>query len=180
MKNKIVKEIISWVLVVAIAIVTALLINRFVICKVSSPTASMEETIMIDDRVVMFRLAYLFSDPKRGDIVVFEYPDDPSQDFIKRVIGLPGETIEGRDGVVYINGEALKEDYLPEKAEGDFGPFEIPDDSYFMMGDNRNISLDARYWDNKFVSKDKLQGKAIFKYPDFTWFGKHDYGLDGQ
>lgn len=172
------KEIFSWILVFAIAIVTALLINRFVICKVSSPTASMEETIMVGDRVVMFRLAYLFSEPKRGDIVVFEYPDDPSQDFIKRIIGLPGETIEGKDGVVYINGKALKEDYLPEEAEGDFGPYEIPEDSYFMMGDNRNISLDARYWDNKFVAKNKLQGKAIFKYPGFTWFKEPDYGLE--
>jgi signal peptidase I len=170
MKNKVVREIISWTIVLVTALVLALLINRFVIYKVSPPTASMENTIMVGDKVVTFRMAYLFSKPKRGDIVVFEYPDDPSEDFLKRIIGLPGETIEGKEGIVYINGEPLEEDYLPEGMEDDFGPFEVPEGRYFMMGDNRNISLDARYWNNKYVAKNKIHGKALFKYPEFTWF----------
>lgn len=169
MSQKVVKEIISWIMVFVIAIVLALLINRLVIYRVSSPTGSMENTFMIDDKVVTFRLAYLFSGPKRGDIVVFEAPDSPEEDYIKRVIGLPGETVEGIDGIVYINGEPLKEDYLKEPMIGSFGPYEVPEGHYFMLGDNRNISLDARYWKNKFVARKKIRGKAILKYPDFKW-----------
>jgi signal peptidase I len=168
-KKKVWKEILDWIIVLVIAVTLALTINKFIIYKVSSPTASMENTIMIDDKVITFRLAYLFSDPKRGDIVVFQAPDTPEEDYIKRVIGLPGETVEGIDGVVYINGEPLEEYYLKEEMTGNFGPYVIPEGCYFMMGDNRNISLDARYWTNHFVEKDKIRGKALFKYPNFTW-----------
>ncbi len=168
-KNKALKEILDWVLVIVIAVVLALLINKLVIYKVSPPTASMENTIMVDDKVITFRLAYLFANPKRGDIVVFQAPDTPEEDYIKRVIGLPGETVEVTDGVVYIDGTALEEDYLKEPMEGSFGPYEVPEGCYFMMGDNRNISWDARYWTEKFVKKDTIRGKAILKYPDFEW-----------
>lgn len=170
MKNKILQEILSWIMVFVVAFALAFLINRFIIYKVSPPTASMENTIMIDDKVVTYRLAYLFGKPKRGDIVVFKYPDDETEDYIKRIIGLPGETIEVKDGTVYIDGEALEENYLKEEPDGDAGPFEVPEDHYFMMGDNRNISWDARYWDNKYVHIDKIYGKALCKWPDFQWF----------
>lgn len=173
--NKVIKEILSWVMVIVIALISALLINRFVIYKVSSPTESMENTILVGEKVWTYRLAYLFTDPERGDIVVFPAPDNEDEDYIKRIIGLPGETIEGKDGIVFIDGVALKENYFKEEPTGDFGPYTIPEDCYFMMGDNRNISLDARYWENKFVERDKIEGKAIFKYPDFTWFGKVEY-----
>lgn len=169
MTMKVIKEIISWIMVFVIAIVLALLINRFVIYRVSSPTGSMENTFMINDKVFIFRMAYLFSEPKRGDIVVFEAPDKPEEDYIKRIIGLPGETIQGIDGVVYINGEALEEDYLKEPMQGSFGPYTVPEGHYFMMGDNRRDSLDARLWNNKFVNRKKIRGKAICKYPDFKW-----------
>jgi len=169
MNKKIIKEIISWVMVVVIAFGLAQVINKFIVYKISSPTGSMENTFMIDEKVVIFRPAYLFHKPQRGDIVVFPAPDEPEEDYIKRIIGLPGETIQGIDGVVYINGEPLQEDYLKEKAEGNFGPYEIPEDSYFMMGDNRNISLDARYWEHKFVGFKDLKGKAVLKYPNFKW-----------
>ena len=168
-KNKALKEVLDWVIVIVIAIALALIINKLVIYKVSPPTASMENTIMVDDKVITYRLAYLFSNPDRGDIVVFQAPDTPEEDYIKRVIGLPGETVEVKDGVVYIDGEPLDEDYLKEPMEGSFGPYEVPEGCYFMMGDNRNISWDARYWTNKFVEKDKIRGKAILKYPDFDW-----------
>jgi signal peptidase I len=168
-KNKVLKEVLDWVIVIVIAIALALIINKLVIYKVSPPTASMENTIMVDDKVITYRLAYLFSNPDRGDIVVFQAPDTPEEDYIKRVIGLPGETVEVIDGVVYIDGEPLEEDYLKESMEGSSGPFEVPDGCYFMMGDNRNISWDARFWTNKFVEKDKIHGKAILKYPDFEW-----------
>lgn len=170
MEKRIFKEIISWVIVFAAAFVMALLIKRFVIFKVVVPSGSMENTIMTGDKVFTFRLSYLFSDPKRGDIVVFPYPDDEEVDYIKRIIGLPGDKIEIRGGTLYINDERYEEDYLLEPMdEEDFGPIVVPDNCYFMMGDNRNSSMDSRYWRNKFVQRDKIKGKAIFKYPKFSW-----------
>lgn len=170
MSMKVVKEIFSWIMVFVIAIALALFINRFILYRVSSPTPSMENTFMVNDKVFIFRLAYLFSDPKRGDIVVFEAPDKPEEDYIKRIIGLPGDTIEIKEGVVYINGEPLEENYLREPMrEENFGPVVVPDGHYFMMGDNRNNSHDSRYWNKKFVARKKIRGKAVLKYPDFKW-----------
>lgn len=175
MSKKVIKEVISWILVFVIAIVAATLIKEFIIYNVEVPTGSMENTIKINDRVVTSRLSYLSSDPRRGDIIVFPYPDDEELDYIKRIIGLPGETIEGKDGLVYIDGESLEEPYVTEALDSDFGPYKVPEDSYFMMGDNRNNSLDSRFWENKFLARDKIEGKAILKYPKFHWFGHVDY-----
>ena len=111
------------------------------------------------------RLAYINSEPRRGDIVVFYYPDDESQKFIKRIIGLPGETIYIADGIVYIDGQPLDESaYLTVETYGVSGPFTIPENCYFMMGDNRNSSNDSRFWTNHFVSRDKIIAKALFCY----------------
>lgn len=169
MAKMIFKEVLSWILIFAIAFGLAQLITKVIILRVIVPTGSMENTIMVDDKVVALRLAYLVSDPKRGDIIVFPFPDDEKVDFIKRILGLPGETIEGKDGLVYINGKPLDEPYVMDALDSDFGPYKVPVDSYFMMGDNRNGSKDSRYWENKFVKRDKIMGKAIFKYPNFTW-----------
>lgn len=113
---------------------------------------------------------------REGDIVVFRYPDDESEIYVKRVIGLPGDTIAIEDGKIYINGstEPLQEDYLKEEWTVATGPytFEVPEGSYFMMGDNRNDSWDARYWSNTYVTKDKILGKALFTYWPFAHFGK--------
>ena len=168
MEKKVVGEIISWIGVLVTAVVLATIINRLIIFRVKVPTGSMENTIMTGDSVITFRLSYLFNDPKRGDIVVFPFPDDEEKDYIKRIIGLPGETIEGKDGIVYINGRPLNEDYVLEKLDEDFGPYQVPEGRYFMMGDNRNCSEDSRVWVNKFVEKDKIRGKALFKFPKFT------------
>ena len=170
MIKQLAKEILSWVLIIVVAFGIAQFVTRVIILKVQVPTGSMEDTIEINNKVVALRLAYLISDPKRGDIVVFPYPDNEEVDYIKRILGLPGETIEGKDGLVYINGEPLAESYVTAKLDCDFGPYEIPEECYFMMGDNRNNSEDSRYWENKFVKLDKIKGKAIFKYPEFTWF----------
>ena len=175
MSKRVLKEVISWILVFVIAIVAATLIKEFIIYNVEVPTGSMENTIKIGDRVVTSRLSYLSKDPQRGDIIVFPYPDDEELDYIKRIIGLPGETIEGKDGLVYIDGEPLEEPYVTEPLDNDFGPYEVPEDSYFMMGDNRNNSQDSRYWENKFLSGKKIEGKAIMKYPKLHWFGSVDY-----
>lgn len=154
----------SWVKCILFAVVLAWVITHVVIVNAEVPTGSMIDTIMPKDRIVAFRLAYLVAGPQRGDIVVFKYPDDESQLFIKRVIGLPGDTIEGKNGLVYINDEPLDEDYTDGQKVVPFGPYEVPENSYFMMGDNRNGSWDSRYWENKFVSKDKILGKALFRY----------------
>ncbi len=175
MKNKIVKEIISWVLVFVCAIALATFINKVIILKVEVPTGSMQNTINIGDRVITSRLSYLFSDPKRGDIIVFPFPDDEKMDYIKRIIGLPGETIEGKDGYVYIDGKKLEESYVTAKLDEDFGPYVVPKDSYFMMGDHREVSEDSRYWNDKFVKRSKIIGKAILKYPHFGWLNHNKY-----
>jgi signal peptidase I len=170
MTQRVMKEIFSWIMVFVIAFGLAMFINKVVIFKVKVPSGSMENTIMTGDRVIAFRLSYLFNEPKRGDSIVFPFPDDEKVDYIKRIIGLPGETVEGKDGYVYIDGKPLEESYVREMIEEDFGPYVVPADSYFMMGDNRNISEDSRYWKNKFVHRNKILGKALFKYPDFKWF----------
>ncbi len=158
------REIISWILVVVTAFLLAFVTTHYVIIKAEVPSGSMENTIMTGDRIVGNRLAYLFSEPKRGDIVIFKFPDDETQNYVKRVIGLPGETVQVTDGVVYINGEALEEDYLKEEMYGDTEEFLVPEGCYFMMGDNRNSSYDSRKWDNSYVKEEKILGKAWFRY----------------
>lgn len=165
-KNSIGSEIWSWVKTILLALLLAIFINTCVIVNATVPTGSMENTIMPKDRILAFRLSYVLSEPERGDVVVFRYPDDPTGDtlYVKRVIGLPGETIEVKDGVVFVDNVGLEETYLKEETYGDFGPYEVPEDSYFMMGDNRNNSLDSRYWSNKFVEEDEILGKVFIRY----------------
>ena len=126
----------------------------------------MEQTIMTGDRVFGNRLAYMNKEPERFDIVIFKYPDDPSQLFVKRVIGLPGETVNIVDGKVYINDseEPLDDSFCPEAPEGSFGPYTVPEDCYFMLGDNRNHSMDSRYWTNTFVEKDAIEAQVAVRY----------------
>lgn len=144
-----------------IAVILALLIRTYVIEPFWIPSGSMEPTLMPDDRILVSKLDYRFGEPSRGDVVVFKYPLDPSKNYIKRLIGLPGETIEIRDQKLYINGRPLEEDYLPEDLQvDDFGPVVIPEGSYFMMGDNRDDSLDSRYWGP--LSEELIIGKADY------------------
>lgn len=160
------KEIFEWVKILVIAFALAYVVNNFVIVKAQVPTGSMENTVMTGDKIIALRLSYLFTNPKRGDIVIFKYPDDETQNYLKRIIGLPGETIEIKDGKVYINGstQPLEEDYLKEVPVGSYGPYTVPKNSYFMMGDNRNESEDARYWTHTYVKKEKIIGKAVLRY----------------
>jgi signal peptidase I, bacterial type len=165
-KTKAKSEIISWVKTIIFALVLAFFINNFIIVNATVPTGSMENTIMPKNRIIALRLIYYFENPERGDIVVFKYPDNEEILYVKRVIGLPGDTVEVKDGRVYINGAdtPIADEYIKETAYGNYGPYEVPDGSYFMMGDNRNESLDSRFWVNKFVEKDKILGKVYFKY----------------
>ncbi|MGN0342343.1 MAG: signal peptidase I [Roseburia sp.] len=160
------KEVFSWVIIIALAILFSLFLNRVILINAEVPTGSMENTIMPGDKLIGSRLAYLRKDPQRGDIVIFRYPDDEAQIYVKRVIGLPGETITIEEGKVYIEGVELKEDYLKEEWTVSTGPytFEVPEGCYLMMGDNRNNSWDARFWQNSYVAKDKILGKALYRY----------------
>ena len=173
------RELLSWILTFAFAIGAALFLKNFIIINATVPTGSMENTIMPGDDLLGLRTAYLFKDPQRGDIIIFKFPDDESQKFIKRIIGLPGDLVQIEDGKVYINGSttSLEEPYLKEEWTRNTGPFEfvVPEGCYFVMGDNRNDSLDSRYWDNPFVTEDEIIGKAEFIYYPFSHFAKlHD------
>ncbi|MFA6846785.1 MAG: signal peptidase I [Lachnospiraceae bacterium] len=159
-------------LIIACAFVAVWLLDTFIIINAVVPSGSMENTIPSGARVIGSRLSYNDSTPERYDIVVFHYPDDEKQLFVKRVIGLPGETVTIIDGKVYINDETepLDDSFIAEPMEGSFGPYVVPEGCYFMMGDNRNNSLDSRYWVNTFVAEDKILGKALFVwYPFSSW-----------
>lgn len=165
-------EIFSWIKVIISAIIIALFVDFVIIANAVVPTGSMESTIPAGSRIMGLRLYYNFKDPERGDIVIFKYPDDEKVDYLKRIIGLPGETVEIISGKVYIDGELLDEPYLDEEPTGDFGPYQVPEDSYFMLGDNRAVSKDSRYWTNTYVRRDKIIAKAFFMYwPKFKWLG---------
>lgn len=165
-KRRILRELREDVILLLIVVAAVFLIRNYVLINAVIPSGSMENTIMTDDRVFGNRLAYRFGEPQRGDIAIFRYPDDEEKLFIKRVIGLPGDKVEICDGKVYINDSdtPLEEPYLKEEPVGDFGPYYVPEDSYFMMGDNRNDSKDSRYWDNTYVKRDKVLAKAVFRY----------------
>lgn len=158
------KELLSWVLILVIAYVLAQVVTRVIIIKTEIVSGSMIATLKVNDRVVGNRLAYLFKDPQRGDIIFFKYPDNEEEVYVKRIIGLPGETVEVVEGQVYIDGVAIDEPYLNEPMLGSYGPYEVPDWGYFMMGDNRNISVDSRFWIQQFVTEDEILGKAWFRY----------------
>ena len=170
-KEDVIKEVISWIKTIVFAVVFALLITQFVIVNAKVPTGSMMDNIVPNDRLVALRLAYLRTGPKRFDIVVFRFPDNRTQLYVKRVIGLPGETVTIKAGKVYIDNSAepLDDSYVREPPyPDDFGPVKVPADSYFMMGDNRNNSADSRVWNDKFVIKKDILGKVLFRYwPNF-------------
>lgn len=169
------EELISWAQVFVIAALIAFVLNRFIIANSRVPSASMENTIMTHDRVIGSRLAYNSSDPKRGDIVIFYFPDDVTEKtyYVKRIIGLPGDIIDIKHGHVYLNNSdtPLEEPYIKEPMETPEDlHYEVPEGCYFMLGDNRNSSADSRYWHNTFVKKEKIVAKVLFRY--FPSIGK--------
>jgi len=149
------------------AVVLAVVVKGFLIDSRQIPSASMVPTIQVGDRVVLWKLPYVFGgQPDQGDIVVFNAPDEMGGkvDLIKRVIGMPGQTVEIKNGYVYIDGVVLEEDYIAEKPQYEFGPVVVPEDHYFVMGDNRNSSVDSHMWEDPFVSIDDIKGEAFFRY----------------
>lgn len=180
---------------VVFAFIIALVIRTFVIQAFKIPSGSMIPTLLVGDHLLVnkfllgtpvdipFTNIHLFHmpglrDPHRGDVIVFKYPDDPTRDFIKRVIGVGGDTVESRDKVIYVNGRKLVEPYVQHvdsniKPGGidprdNFGPITVPKDDVFVMGDNRDESYDSRYWG--FVDDNQIKGKAIIIY--WSWDAK--------
>lgn len=169
------KEILSWSMTFLLAAALAFVLKNYVIINATVPTGSMEHTIEPGDDLLGLRLAYINSEPQRGDIIIFRYPDDEEKKFVKRVIGLPGENVKITEGKIYIDDSEtpLKETYLKEQWVKGTGPFEyqIPEDSYLVLGDNRNDSMDARYWENTYVTNGHIIGKAYIIYYPFSRFG---------
>ncbi|MCP4964906.1 MAG: signal peptidase I [bacterium] len=174
------------------ALIVAVLVKSFLIQVFWIPSGSMEETLQVGDRVIVNKLAYRFGEPGRGDVVVFE-PETfesesvptkvsrnllesvglrtPESDLIKRVVGLPGETVEIKDGQLFIDDAPLQEPYLPPDVRmSDFGPEVIPDDSYFVMGDNRGSSRDSRVFGA--IEGSRIVGRAFsVVWPPDRWGG---------
>ena len=179
---------------ILVAIVIALFIRTFMVQAFKIPSGSMKQTLQIGDHILVnkfiygVKIPYLrkniipIKNPKRGDIVVFKYPVDPNKDFIKRVIGIPGDVIEIRDKQLYVNGEPVSHAYgvytdpriLPAhpKPRDNFGPVTVPQSALFVMGDNRDESYDSRFWG--FVDYKALNGKAFIIY--WSW-DKENFGV---
>jgi len=179
---------------ILVAIVLALFIRTFVIQAFKIPSGSMKETLKIGDHILVNKFIYgvkipflqttiiPITNPKRGDIVVFKFPEDPSKDFIKRVIGVGGDVIEVRDKKVYVNSKLLNHDFgmhtdsyiFPASVQprDNFGPVVVPPHSLFVMGDNRDQSYDSRFWG--FVDLKAVKGKALIIY--WSW-DKDNFGV---
>ena len=158
---------ISFLITIGATFAAIFILFTFVIINANVPSGSMKDTINEGDRIIGFRLAYAFSEPQRGDIIIFTPPDEDKL-YIKRVIGVPGDEIRISYGDVYVNGEKLEEDYIkePMAVNREELVYNVPEDSYFVLGDNRNNSLDSRYWSTPYITKDKIHAKAVFKYFD--------------
>jgi signal peptidase I len=189
---------------IVIAVILALFIRTFVVQAFKIPTGSMEENLLIGDHLLVNKFVFAptgsrlerallpVTSIKRGDVIVFKYPEDPERDFIKRVIGLPGETVEVREKKVSVNGQVLDEPYahylLPVSTPSEFhevtsfdvreryGPVTVPADQYFVMGDNRDNSQDSRYWG--FLRRDYVKGKALVIYWSYE-AEREDYQEEG-
>ena len=139
----------------------ALLIRTFIVELYVVDGPSMRPTLQHDERLVVNKFIYRVRDPIKGEILIFRYPRDPSRDFIKRVIATAGDTIEIKEGRVYVNDQLQREDYILEKTRTEYPKVTIPEGTIFVMGDNRNNSEDSRFSDVGFVPLDLIKGKAI-------------------
>ncbi|WP_243145915.1 signal peptidase I [Clostridium chromiireducens] len=151
----------EWVLPIVSALTLALLINKFIYFNVYIPSGSMIPTLNIDDKLIVTKV-YDKQNLKEGDIIVF-YSDEYNERLVKRLIGLPGDKIEIKDGIVFRNGEQLKENYLKNKDKYN-GTFEVPKGEYFFLGDNRPDSIDSRRWEKPYIDGSNIEGKVQFRF----------------
>ncbi|MEM1251290.1 MAG: signal peptidase I [Cyanobacteria bacterium P01_H01_bin.21] len=167
---------------IGLSIALALGIRQFIAEARYIPSESMKPTLLVNDRLVVEKISYRLQDPKRGDIVVFWPPSEivPAGQrrdaFIKRIVGLPGDTVEVTDGTVLVNGDELDENYIQSPPTYEQAPLTIPAGNYFVLGDNRNASYDSHAWDisQPFVPEDQIIGKAVVRFWPPTRLG----GLD--
>jgi signal peptidase I len=165
---------------IVITAIIALFATTFVVQAFKIPTGSMESNLLIGDHLLVNKLAYgitpgflakllPYRTPRRGDVIVFKYPNNPEVAYVKRLIGMPGDKVEMVGRQIFINGEALEEDYTQyidaDSVYRHYGPYEVPEDQYFAMGDNRDNSQDSRFWGC--VPRDYLLGKALVIYWSF-------------
>lgn len=144
------------------AVVLALVIRAVIVQAFWIPSGSMIPTLLPGDRVLVCKFWYSFQEPKRGQIFVFKYPVDPKRDFVKRIIGLPGETIEIRQGQVFINDSPIEEPYVVFPDSYNMKQVKVPEGHYFAMGDNRPNSQDSRFWG--FVPEENVRGPVFLRY----------------
>lgn len=160
----------EWVEPIVIAVILALIIRTFVVQAFKIPTGSMRPTLIEGDRLLVSKFIYKFKKPERGDIIVFLSPEDKKKDFIKRLVGLPGEAIEIANGAILVDDKAVNSDSIIKEIyyynRGDFGveaqKTQVPNDAYYVLGDNSISSRDSRYWG--FLPKKYLLGKAFLIY----------------
>ncbi|MBT8241085.1 MAG: signal peptidase I [Acidimicrobiia bacterium] len=171
-ESNLARNLLEWVVVLGAAVAVAIILRTFVFQAFFIPSESMEITLFEDDRILVNKVSYRLHDVNRGDVVVFRRPDDQPgdiRDLIKRVIALPGEAVEGRNSSIYINDQLLVEPYLNGDRFGDFGPVTVPEGELFMMGDNRDQSLDSRRFGT--IDEDRVIGRAFFLFWPFDRMG---------
>ena len=167
------RVIAGWILFIGVFLVLIFALVPLVGATMKVTDGAMGPSLGIGDTVAVNHISYLLLRPKRGDVVQFVVAEEeqgtPAQTstvYLRRVIGLPGETVQIVNGKVYINGSEtpLDDSFIKETMKGSYGPYVVPEDSYFMLGDNRNNSWDSRKWKNTFVNRDKILGKAGLRY----------------
>ena len=159
-KNKIAKEILEWALTIIIPVVAALLIHQYLFTFARVDGTSMLDTLHENNIMGVSRLHYRLNEPQRGEIITCNYPEDGNKLFVKRIIGLPGETIEIREGTVYIDGEPIAETYLTRVDDQSMDPITLAKDEIFVMGDNRPVSRDSRAVGP--LTLDEIYGRVLF------------------
>lgn len=169
MKKKQVTWIRETVETIVIALVLAFLIRTFVVQTFWIPSGSMEPALLVRDRIMAYKIFYGMDDVQRGDVIIFEFPLNPEKDFVKRVIGLPGDTVEIENKKVYINQKRLIEPYVVHRDDrnvgfprDEYGPVKVPPGSLFVLGDNRDSSEDSRYWG--YVPEENIVGEVFLIY----------------
>lgn len=171
MSTTVKQEIWEWVKSIAIALILALVLRTYVIEHFLVEGESMLPTLQNNEHLLVYKLGARFAPPKRGQIIVFKFPGDPRKDFVKRVIGLPGDTVEITGGKVLVNGEVLREPYILEEPFNDFPKTQVPPGTVFVLGDNRNNSMDSRYPAVGFVPFSNIKGQAVFVIWPLNHFG---------